>query len=121
VSVACLALSAARGDRPVNRGGHQVTNTAACPAVGRPVKVWTGLKIDPRHGCGVKESTCSYVSWTSDISLCAVPSSSGNAGSSLISIVWTRSKSLLATSLWIAGHRSKGDNRIRWNRLLVAV
>jgi len=33
VSVACLALSAARGDRPVNRGGHQVTTSAACPAV----------------------------------------------------------------------------------------
>ena len=37
VSMACLALSAAIGDRPVNRSGHQVTTSAACPAVGRPV------------------------------------------------------------------------------------
>ena len=37
VSVACLALSAPIGERPVNRGGHLVTTSAACPAVGRPV------------------------------------------------------------------------------------
>jgi len=41
VSVACLALSAATGDRPVNRGGHQVVNTATFPTVERPVSMWT--------------------------------------------------------------------------------
>ena len=120
--VACLALSGPRGDRPVNRGGHQVTTSAACPAVEWAVLRWTLARTDQRlDGCGADESTCSWISWTSDISLCAVLSSTGNAGSSLIrsvwfSIIWTRSKSLLATSVWSAGRRSKGDNRIRWSR-----
>ena len=73
VSVACLALSAARGDRPVNRGGHQVTTSAACPAVEGAVLRWTLARTDQRlDGCGAKDSTCSWISWTSDISLCAV-------------------------------------------------
>jgi len=59
--------------------------------------------------------------WTSDISLYAVLSFTGNAGSNLImsvwfSIIWTCSKSLLTASVWSAGRRSKGDNRIRWSR-----
>ena len=122
VWVACLALSGPRGDRPVNRGGHQVTTSAACPAVKWAVERKTLVRTDRRlDGCGADESTCSWISWTSDISLCAVLSSTGNAGSSLIrsvwfSIIWTRSKSLLATSVWSAGRRSKGDNRIRWSR-----
>jgi len=53
--------------------------------------------------------------------LIAVLSSTGNAGSSLVrsvwcSSLWTCSKSLLTTSVWSAGRRSKGDNRIRWSR-----
>ena len=57
VSVACLALSVARGDRPVNRGGHQVTTSAACPAVEWAVLRWTLARTDQRlDGCGVKKA-----------------------------------------------------------------
>ena len=112
--VACLALSAARGDRPVNRGGHQVTTSAACQAVSGEFNAGRCRgQINVLTGAVLKKARARIY-----LCLCAVLSFTGNAGSSLIrsvwfSIIWTCSKSLLTTSVWSAGRRSKGDNRIR--------
>ena len=102
-SVACLALSAAWGDLPVSRGGHQVTSIYCGASSGRGqchcgrgrckiVVTGAVLKIARARMCLGRPTLVSGL----------LPSSTGNAGGSLIrsvwfSIVWTCSKSLLAT------------------------